>query len=407
MKEETAMMTPRDREGCLVIAAMLALAPLAGCEDDMTAQEAQELAAMELGPEDRPPSPTNHVAEDRGAAELGRRLFFDKRMSADGEIACVSCHDPSAGFSDSRRVSVGVFGREGGRHSMPITAVAFQRSLLWDGHADSLWSQPLKAIENESEMDGSRVEVSRLIGGDYRAEYEAIFGPLPDLAGLPARARPGLPEWELMTAEQKDQVQRVFANAGKAIEAYERLLLCADTRFDRWARGELELRADERAGAAKLLRKGCTRCHSGPSFSDGAFHNIGIGSGDAEPDVGRAAAAAELLVDPFNGAGAYSDDPAAGQQALDAMAEESGTLGAFRTPTLRGVGQRRFLGHRGHREDLAGFIDDIYDEPHLQDGAVGELDPQVRDVNVDGQDDLIAFLRTLDCPPPAPELLEP
>jgi cytochrome c peroxidase len=404
---EAAMKTLRDRSGWLVIAATLALAPLTGCEDDMTAEEGQELAAMELRPEDRPPSPTNHVADDRGAADLGRRLFFDKRMSADGEVACVSCHDPSAGFSDSRRVSIGVFGREGRRHSMPITAVAFQRSLLWDGHADSLWSQPLKAIENEREMDGSRVEVARLMAGDYRADYEALFGPLPDLEGLPARARPGLPEWDLMTAEQKDQVQRVFANVGKAIEAYERLLLCADTRFDRWARGEVLLDAEERSGAAKLLRKGCTRCHGGPSFSDGKFHNIGIGSGDAEPDVGRAAAAAELLADPFNGAGAYSDDPAAGQRMLDALADETGTLGAFRTPSLRGVGQRRFLGHRGHREDLAGFLDDIYDTPGLQESAVGELDPQVLDVNVDGADDLIAFLRTLDCPPPPPELLEP
>ena len=92
---------------------------------------------------------------------------------------------------------------------------------------------------------------------------------------------------------------------------------------------------------------------------------------------------------------------------LGALGEEAGTAGAFRTPTLRDAGQRRFLGHRGHQEDLGAFIDDIYDEPRMQASAVGELDPDVRDVNVDGKDDLVAFLRTLDCPPSPPELLDP
>ena len=301
-----------DRRFWLALPAGLALAALAGCEGDLTAEEEEELAAMQLRPEDLPPSPTNRYADDPGAAELGRRLFFEKRMSADGEIGCVSCHAPGEGFSDPRALSLGVDGREGGRHSMPIPAVAFQRFLLWDGRADSLWSQPLKALENEKEMDFTRVEVARFIARDYRADYEAIFGPLPDVEGLPARARPGLPEWTLMSAKQQDEVRRVFANVGKAIEAYERRLLCADTRFDRWTRGELDLNEEERAGAAKFLRKGCARCHSGPSFSDGGFHNIGIGSGQDEPDRGRAMAAAPLLSDPFNGAGVYSDDPAAG-----------------------------------------------------------------------------------------------
>jgi cytochrome c peroxidase len=396
-----------DRMQWIVTAAGLFLATASACDEGLTTEEEAELAAMQLRPEDRSLSPTNRFVDDPGAVELGRRLFFDERMSADGAVGCVTCHDPSQGFSDSRRVSLGVEGREGRRHSMPITAVAFQRFLLWDGRADSLWSQALKAIEEEKEMDFTRVEVSRFIAGSYRAEYEALFGPLPDLEGFPTRARPGLPEWELMTAQQQDDVQRVFANVGKALEAYEQRLLCADTRFDRWARGELTLDTEERDGAAKFLRKGCARCHLGASFSDGRFHNIGIGSGNDVPDLGREAAAALLAADPFNGAGAYSDDAAAGQELLDAMAEETYIKGAFRTPVLRGVGQRRFLGHQGHIEGLGDFIDDVYDEPAMQPSAVGELDPEVRDVNVDGKDDLVSFLRTLDCPAPPPELLEP
>lgn len=290
---------------------------------------------------------------------------------------------------------------------MPITAVGMQRFLLWDGRSDSLWSQPLKAIEDEREMDSSRVEVARFMAQSYRDAYEAVFGPLPSLEGLPARARPGMPEWELLSEAQRGAVERVFTNVGKAIEAYERRLLCADTRFDRWARGEIELTEEERAGGAKFIRFGCAACHAGPGFSDGRFHNIGIGSKEATPDEGRAPRAGDLLADPFNGAGAYSDDPEAGRRLLDTIVEETGTLGAFRTPTLRGIAQRRFFGHRGHVEALEDFLDDVYDGPHMQESAVGELDPKVTVVNVDQASDILAFLRTLDCPPPPPELLAP
>jgi cytochrome c peroxidase len=379
----------------------------AACEVEMTTEDAERLAAMQLGPEDLLPSPTNQLADDPGATALGRLLFFDTRMSADGKVGCVTCHDPGQGFSDPRPVSLGVDGRRGRRHSMPITAVGMQRFLLWDGRSDSLWSQPLKAIEDEREMDFTRVELARFMAQSYAAEYEAIFGPLPALEGLPARARPGLPAWDLLSDGQKDDVQRIFTNVGKALEAYERRLLCGDTRFDRWARGEVELTDEERIGGAKFLRFGCADCHSGPGFSDGRFHNIGIGSGEDEPDLGRASRAGELLADPFNGAGAYSDDPEAGRRLLDTLVGETGTLGAFRTPTLRGVGQRRFFGHRGHVEALDAFLDDVYDGPHMHEGAVGELDPKVTAVNVDQGSDIIAFLRTLDCPPPPAELRSP
>jgi cytochrome c peroxidase len=389
-------------------AALAALLPAAAaCNPELTAEDAALLATMELRPDDLPPSPTNAHSDDPAAAELGRRLFFDRGMSADGQVACARCHVPDQGFSSSRPLPLGVDDREGARHSMPITALPFQRFLLWDGRADSLWSQPLRAIEAEAEMDFTRVEVTRFVEGAHRAEYEAVFGPLPDVAELPERARPGLPAWEQMTAEQQDQVNRVFTNVGKAIEAYERRLTCTDTRFDRWARGEVELGEDERIGAAKFVVFGCIDCHSGPSFSDGEFHNIGIGSGLDQPDTGRAGAVDALLADPFNGAGAYSDDPEAGRALLDSIEQETGSMGAFRTAGLRGAGQRHFFGHRGHEEFLSDFIDDVYDDPHLQDGAIGQLDPEAADLGVTRPGGLASFLQMLDCPPLPPELLEP
>ncbi len=382
----------------------LCVSLLAACTPDLSPDEERELKQLELRIADLPASPTNVVADDPRAAELGRRIFFDERMSADRSVACASCHDPAEGFSDPRPLSLGVGDREGSRHSMPITNTAFQQVWFWDGRADSLWAQPLQAIESEQEMDFTRAEVAHFVAAHYRAEYEAVFGPLPDLQAVPARARPGLAVWDAMTEHQRDDVQRVFANTGKVLEAYQRRVVCVDTRFDRWARAELELSSAERAGAARSVRNGCIDCHGGANFSDGEFHNIGLGSSSTEPDRGAADAMQRIEADVMNGAGRYSDDPLAGARRLAELAAVARPLGAFRTPSLRGVAQRRSFGHLGHEADVEAFIGDVYDDPHLHRGAVGELDPEVRGVEAEG-DDVIAFLRTLDCPPPPAAIL--
>jgi cytochrome c peroxidase len=189
------------------------------------------------------------------------------------------------------------------------------------------------------------------------------------------------------------------------VEAFERKLLCMDTRFDQWQRGEQPLSNAELAGAATFHREHCDRCHTGPSFSDGAFHDIGVPS----PDRGRALGAPALLSDPFNGAGVYSDDPAAGAAKLKSVASETAQEGAFRTASLRGVAQRTFFGHAAHEQTLRGFILDIYRGRGRRGGggraaSVGVLDPKLAGVNVDDEavDDLIAFLHTLDCPATSP-----
>jgi cytochrome c peroxidase len=399
-------------------AAAAVLLSAVGCAPGNGGDDPAILSTMALDAAALPASPTNLYAEDPAARALGRRLFFDKRMSADGGVACASCHDPSKGFSDPRPVSLGVDGRAGGRHSMPITAAALHPFQFWDGRADSLWSQPLKAMEGQKEMDFSRVEVAHFIDGNYRDDYEAVFGPMPDLKGLPARARPGEAAWESLSAQSRDDVQRVFANVGKSIEAYERKLLCADTRFDRWTRGEITLTAEEQSGADSFAGNGCTGCHNGPSFSDGKFHDIGIGGG-AGADLGRAAGRPLLLADPFNGAGVYSDDRAAGQALLSLVATETGGTRAFRTASLRGVGQRQRFGHLGDRSDLRTFITQVYrggrggggggrgGDGNDGNGGNGGLDPLLRGVDADNVDAIIAFLRTLDCPVPAADLLAP
>ena len=168
---------------------------LAGCTQGLSEVDSEKLRAMMMTVEALPPSPTNRVADLPAAMQLGRSLFFDTRMSMDGTIACASCHDPNEGWSDPRPLSLGVEDREGGRHSMPVQATAFQTFWFWDGRADSLWSQAIKAIESHPEMDFTRVEVARFIAEHYREPYEAIFGALPSLDGLPQRSRPGMESW--------------------------------------------------------------------------------------------------------------------------------------------------------------------------------------------------------------------
>jgi len=387
-----------------------------GDDDDatLTGTDATRLDSLALVPGALPASPTNAHADDAAAARLGRLLFFDRRMSADGTIACASCHDPAQGFSDPRPVSLGVSGRAGARHSMPATVVSFHPYLFWDGRADSAWSQPLQAIEGAREMDFTRVEVARFVAANHRAAHEAIFGPLPDVSALPARAAPGMAAWDELSAVQQDEVNRVFSDVGKAIEAYERTLLCADTRFDRWTRGEVTLTDTELSGAASFVQSGCTRCHNGPTLSDGKFHDLGLGPAG---DSGRAAGITRLLADPFNGAGAYSDDPAAGQARLAAATQETRTAGAFRTASLRGAGQRRSFGHLGNHATLEDFISEVYDRDGRggrggRDGdgngdGDGNLDPLLDGVRARNVGDIVAFLRTLDCPAPPAELLAP
>ena len=372
-------------------AAVTAVVVVAACTDhaDPVDFDTQALTTASL-----PASPTNAHADDPAAAALGRELFFDKGFSSDGTVACVSCHDPANGFSDPKPFSVGVRGQLGTRHAMPVTAAAFHPFLLWDGKADAPWLQPLKAVENPREMDFPRAEVVKRLESTYRAKYEVIFGPLP-------------------TSSSSTEIARAFTNFGKAIEAYERKLLCTDTRFDRWLRGEEQLTDSERAGGAVFQDRHCNRCHSGPSFSDGKFHDIGIPS----TDQGRVLGAPALLADPFNGAGAFSDDPAAGAAKLETVKAETAQVGAFRTASLRGVGQRTFFGHASHKRTIREFVQDIYrgrggggrNGRGGDNATVGTRDPLLDDVNVDDDemDDLIAFLHTLDCPAPPADLLAP
>ena len=309
-----------------------------------------------------PKDPSDLVADDPKAATLGKLIFFDTRFSANGAVSCSSCHKPDRQFQDDLRLGHGI--ADGGRRTMPLAGTAFHPFFFWDGRKDSLWSQALGPLENPLEHGADRTMVAKLIATNYRAEYETLFGKLPDLANFPSHAAPtGTSEtinaWLAMTGEQQRAVNLIFANLGKAIEAFERTIPVPYTRFDDYAAAVAAkdvVAADkiftetERSGLKLFLDQGCLRCHHGPQFTDMQFHNIALpGNTAAIADSGRITATHTVKDDPFNCLGKFSDAklPYLCQPIKNIEFDLPEQAGAFKSPSLRGVAQRPPFMHHG------------------------------------------------------------
>ncbi len=362
---------------------------------------------------DLPPDPTNRVADDPLAAAFGRTLFFDPGLSIDGSVSCATCHQPELLFTDGLTRSQGI--ATAGRHSPSLLDAAHQRWFNWDGRSDSMWAHAIRPIEHPDEMGGDRTAVARHVLGDRdrRATYESIFGPTPlDPEVLPERARPegdaeARAAWAGLDDASRLEIDRIAANLGKAMAAYQRTLTGGETRFDRWvsavrAGGDPEVRLEPSELRGMKLFFGqaeCWECHAGPLFSDGEFHNIGTPVVDGLPrDPGRYDGAALVVADPFNAAGVHSDDPE-GDQAIVSrgVKRDPGQWGAFRTPSLRGVASTPPYMHDGSMADLESVVrfystlEGAIQLDHHQESVLSVLDLSPQEL-----EDLVAFLGTLD-----------
>jgi cytochrome c peroxidase len=329
-----------------------------------------------------PVDPSNAVEGLPAAVDLGRRLFGDARFSANGAVSCASCHDPQKQFPDGLPVSQGV--GTGSRRAMPIVGTGYSTWLFWDGRKDSLWAQALGPLEDAAEHGGNRVRHAQLLASSYRREYESLFGPMPKLDGLPRDAGPNGTEaektaWAAMTAVQRHEVSRVFANMGKAIAAYEKSLQHEPSRLDRYLEGVVAGRSADPAvlqpGEIRGLRlfigkAQCVTCHNGPLLTDQQFHNTGVPPREpARPDRGRADATARVRSDEFNCLGAFSDaQPTQCQEIRFMVEDDPALLGAFKTPGLRGVAQRAPYMHAGQLSTLEQVVRHYVAAPHA---AVG------------------------------------
>ncbi len=361
-------------------AGLLALALLAACAGgttaaDWSADELRVLHSLSLDAlKPLPPDPSNAVADEPAAAALGERIYFDTRFSGNGAVSCASCHMPERHFTDGRAFGVGMGTIP--LNAMSLVGAAYSPWQTWNGKNDSQWSQALIPLENPLEHGGNRALYAHLLAENYRVEYEALFGPLPDLSDsgrFPRNAGPvdspaASAAWDRMDPADRDAVNHVFANLGKMLAAYERTILPQPARFDRYvasldengiAQGDTVLTPDELAGLRLFMGKGqCTNCHNGPRFTNDAFHNTAIPGAPGVPiQRGRIDGVARVQADPFNCLGAYSDAPPEECTALRFMVTEGDTLlGGMKTPTLRNVAETGPYMHTGQFATLAEVI---------------------------------------------------
>lgn len=211
--------------------------------------------------------PADNPLTEEGV-ELGRRLFYDERLSGDNTMACASCHMPAAGFGENIAVSTGIDGIAGTRNSMPLFNIGWAPQYFWDGRATTLEEQILEPINNPIELHDNWVGVAQELEEDalYPSMFAKAFG-----------------------SSDIDSVRIT-----KAIAQFLRTMISADSRFDQWLRGELVLTPQEFQGLSEfnsLTGADCFHCHptSVGLFTDFTFRNNGLKAAGDITDPGRQA----------------------------------------------------------------------------------------------------------------------
>ena len=188
------------------------------------------------------------IQYDREKAKLGKRLFFDPRLSKDGTVACVSCHTPYSG-ADNRAFSIGIHGQKGHINSPTVFNSAFNFRLTWNGSAKNLKEQVRMPVHNPVEMAMDETRINRYL--TQTPSYDKAFRRIYH---RPAN----------------------FEDMSDAIAEFERALITPDSRFDRFLRGEVELTPLEKRGYRLFKRLGCITCHNGINLGGNSFQKMGL-----------------------------------------------------------------------------------------------------------------------------------
>ncbi len=294
-------------------------------------------------PNGRPPS-VNEI-------ELGRKLFFDVRLSSTDTIACATCHRPDHGFADPRRFSIGVANTPLKRHTPHVQNLAWAHTLFWDGRASTLEEQALAPIRNPEEMGlaGDKAAAKLAQMPEYKAAFDDAFGS----SGV------------------------TMKNIARAIASFERTLVSKDAPYDRYEAGDRSAMEPPAIRGKELFfgRAKCSTCHGGPNFTDGLFHNTGV----MGEDPGRAA---------FDRVGEFQMRPYPFFQMKR----------AFKTPGLRNVALTAPYEHDGSEETLADVVR-FYNRGGRDPQSYGKaLDIRPLNLQDSDLDDLVAFLNALTAP---------
>ncbi|MFT3786212.1 MAG: cytochrome c peroxidase [Tepidisphaeraceae bacterium] len=206
----------------------------------------------ELGVLPKVKHPENNPYTD-AKADLGKQLFFDPRLSSSNGVACVSCHHPDLAWADGKTAAQGHHLQTGSRNSPSLMNAAFRTQLMWDGRAASLEDQVLLPLSNDKEMHADFGDVEKRLNTipGYKKQFAAVFG---------------------------DDKPITLERVTMAIACFERTIVGGRSRFDQFLKGKPDALTDQELRGLHLFRTAanCINCHSGPTMSDGKFHNLGL-----------------------------------------------------------------------------------------------------------------------------------
>lgn len=327
---------------------------------------------------------SNRVSGQPAAIAFGAALFNDARLSSHGNLSCASCHQPGRGFGDGLPVGVGL--QPLTRNAPGLKNVALQHWFGWDGANDNLWAQSLRPLLDAREMGGSLASVAQTVRShaELRQGYRRAFGAMPG----------------------RDD-ERVVVDMAKALAAYQETLITRRTPFDDFR--DAVQRGDRQAAAAYPMaaqrglalfvgKARCYVCHSGPRFSNGEFHDIGmpffIAKGEVDP--GRYGGIKSLLVSRYNLLGPFNDDATqASATSTRHVLLEQRHFGEFKVPSLRNLARTAPYMHNGSmgtlREVLRHYSELNEDRLH----ADGERILAPLHLGEAQIEDLLAFLDSL------------
>jgi cytochrome c peroxidase len=365
---------------CLLLFLASATASAANFTDD----EARKIQSHGPWPAPWSGDPSNRVSRNKSAIDLGERLFFERRLSVNGEVSCSRCHLPERNWSDGLPRAVGL--KEVDRNAPSLVNVRYHHWFGWDGAHDSVWAQSINPILDPRELGMSAASVAKFIRGDrdLACRYRKTFG----------------------TAPGSDD-EKILVDVAKALAAFQETLVSGRTAFDDFrdalARGDSSATARYPESAQRGLKlfvgKGaCDTCHTGPAFTNGEFHDTGIPFfvRPGEVDPGRYGGIKKVVSDRMNLLGPYNDDAkrstATGTRHVSL---EQRNFGEFKVPSLRNLESSMPYMHNGSLatlRDVVKHYSEISPDRLHSDGEAILKSLRLTDGETA---DLVAFLQTL------------
>ncbi len=348
--------------GLSIVIALALILGLGACSGPQPVTHASALYAVQSGATPaslaaQVPHPPRNPFSAEGIA-LGKRLFYDANLSANGQVSCASCHQQALAFTDGTALSqAGASGQPLLRHAPALINLAWQEGLFWDGGAKDIESLAFAPLMHPDEMAADVPKMLNYLQQDatYRSAFKAAFGT--------------------------DSI--VSAYVVRALAQFQRTLISNNSRYDRIVRNTqqqgqpIEQFTQQEAEGMLLFNTHCASCHTPPFFTDHGYHNNGLNSSEAFANTAHD--------------GIY--------QGRYRISNDKADLGKFKTPTLRNVALTGPYMHDGRFETLWEVIhhytEDVQQAPTLDSTLVQPNGTTGVPLTFTQQEAIIAFLETL------------